>query len=696
MKPRNAAFAFTFVYLALAISHRWTHDDGFINLRVVRNLVAGYGPVYNVGERVEVATSPLWILLLSVAHILGGSLEWTAFVVSLLCASTAMLLSVHLGWPPAGEALSTSRSPGTTEQARVPVGILLFAALPPAWQYASSGLETSLSCLWIVGCALLLQRALFSTPRREALLFVALGLGPLVRPDYSMYSAFFLLARLAALRAQGVGVHALVRMCAAAAALPLVTQFARMGYYGTMAPNTALAKEAFRLNMEQGRCYLDNLLVTYRLYLPLLALATLTVLRLRTLVGQGRAVILITLAPAAAALVHVGYLVAMGGDYMHARLLLPDVLALATPILWAPRSLLEERATLQRVGLVTIACWALLCAFRLRVAEENTCGIGDEYGWYRKYAGHSHPVTVADYARHAFLTSRRKDSTPRTLIGEKESFALAPNVDARSEQALLAGAIGMVGYSLPSSVHVIDKHGLADPIAARLEVKERGRPGHEKELSESWMRARFAEPSPNDPSDVLSARAALGCGAAAELLSSIEGALSFGTFLRNIARAPAHHRLRLPVDPFVAEAHLCEVPVKRDVYGGSGGGEFSWLCAKGHRARGLQVSLNTKENAVSGIALLCDGAPAGKLFGEASGPVEDIRCPEASALVGVKGSANNWLRSIGLVCSDSATVRSLGEPQGQAFETRCTDVERFGIAGRGGSLIDAAGVACGR
>jgi arabinofuranosyltransferase len=40
-------------------------DDALINIRVVRQLLAGNGPVFNIGERVEVGTSPLWIYLVS-------------------------------------------------------------------------------------------------------------------------------------------------------------------------------------------------------------------------------------------------------------------------------------------------------------------------------------------------------------------------------------------------------------------------------------------------------------------------------------------------------------------------------------------------------------------------------------------------------------------------------------------------------
>ena len=36
-----------------AWQRRWIADDGLIVLRTVRNLLAGNGPVFNVGERVE-------------------------------------------------------------------------------------------------------------------------------------------------------------------------------------------------------------------------------------------------------------------------------------------------------------------------------------------------------------------------------------------------------------------------------------------------------------------------------------------------------------------------------------------------------------------------------------------------------------------------------------------------------------------
>mgnify|MGYP003456791854 CR=1 FL=1 len=58
-----------------AWQRRWIADDGLIVLRTVRNLLAGNGPVFNAGERVESNTSTLWTYLVYLGGIVGGPLR---------------------------------------------------------------------------------------------------------------------------------------------------------------------------------------------------------------------------------------------------------------------------------------------------------------------------------------------------------------------------------------------------------------------------------------------------------------------------------------------------------------------------------------------------------------------------------------------------------------------------------------------
>src|SRR5213075_2344091 len=53
-------------------SHRWMNEDAYINLRVLDQVFAGHGPVFNAGERIEAATSPLWLGVLVMGRFLFG------------------------------------------------------------------------------------------------------------------------------------------------------------------------------------------------------------------------------------------------------------------------------------------------------------------------------------------------------------------------------------------------------------------------------------------------------------------------------------------------------------------------------------------------------------------------------------------------------------------------------------------------
>jgi arabinofuranosyltransferase len=43
----------------------WLCDDAYITFRTVDNFIHGYGLTWNVAERVQAYTHPLWMLLLS-------------------------------------------------------------------------------------------------------------------------------------------------------------------------------------------------------------------------------------------------------------------------------------------------------------------------------------------------------------------------------------------------------------------------------------------------------------------------------------------------------------------------------------------------------------------------------------------------------------------------------------------------------
>ena len=51
--------------LWVILQNAWVSDDAYITFRVIENFIAGYGPNFNIGERVQVYTHPLWMVLLA-------------------------------------------------------------------------------------------------------------------------------------------------------------------------------------------------------------------------------------------------------------------------------------------------------------------------------------------------------------------------------------------------------------------------------------------------------------------------------------------------------------------------------------------------------------------------------------------------------------------------------------------------------
>src|SRR3954454_5768643 len=178
--------------LTVAWLNRWVADDGFINLRVVANMHDGFGPVFNVGERVEVFTSPLWVALLWLfSSVLPGiALEWIAVVAGALAAALGFLAAARGAW---------FLWSGTGRRGlAVPLGLLLVVAVRPVWDFATSGLETGLTFGWLGVCFWALAALHFAQLKRCARTStaVSIGLGPLVRPDLPICRAVFLVLLL--------------------------------------------------------------------------------------------------------------------------------------------------------------------------------------------------------------------------------------------------------------------------------------------------------------------------------------------------------------------------------------------------------------------------------------------------------------------------------------------------------------------
>jgi hypothetical protein len=189
-------------------------DDAYITFRAAVNLAHGDGPVFNVGERVESATSPLWVALLAVAERLG---------IGPVAASTPLLLAFAAG-AAALAAVCALELGGPL--AAVIAGVAL-AALPSWSAWVCTGMEVPLAGFFITAATLAALR------ERAGLAGMLLAAAALSRPEAIALLPAFLVA---------LPRDRWPRFLALALAPVLLLTFARRAWFGQWVPNTYVAK----------------------------------------------------------------------------------------------------------------------------------------------------------------------------------------------------------------------------------------------------------------------------------------------------------------------------------------------------------------------------------------------------------------------------------------------------------------------
>lgn len=502
---------------------RWIADDGLIVLRTVRNLLAGNGPVFNAGERVEANTSTAWTYIVwFFSWVTQARLEYVvlglALVLSVLAVTFAMLGAGRL-WG------------GTSSALLLPAGALVYIALPPARDYATSGLENCLVICWIgLLWWLLVCWSRAARPRVPALLglvFLA-GMAPLVRPEMTVVGGLALLMVWVAPMPESRLRPAILRLVIVAVAglVPLVYQVFRMGYYGLPYPNTAVAKDAGGAKWGQGLTYLWDLVGPYFLWVPLLVLLAAGVVaaradrssvvlaaddgrtrlrRVRERLRSPGAVVALVLF---AGVLLTVYALRVGGDFMHGRMLLPQLFLLLLPVMVFPvrvSALSRARGLGTMVGVPTLALtavvvWALLAMGTTAITtgtKISRSGIVDERVYYVLNTGHDHPIRAEDYldyARIRPMVEAIEQHPDGGLLLNSPSFMFwyvapppLPIPEGGAGHTVYFLNLGMTSMNVPLDVRVLDPMGLAYPLAAHTDRLTDGRIGHDKSLYSDWV-----------------------------------------------------------------------------------------------------------------------------------------------------------------------------------------------------------------
>lgn len=415
--------------LGAIVTSAWLGDDALITFRTVENWVNGHGLRWNVDERVQTFTHPLWLFLVAAVRAAGGDLFYAVIALSVTLSALAAAILVA----------TTNRGPLTAAAL-----LLLLASSRAFVDYSTSGLESPLTHLLLAGLAFCWLRT--EDPHRRCLRCALLvGLLLTNRMDLLWISLPVLLTAAIAIGPRA----ALPRLALGLSPFGLWLLFATF-YYGTPFPSTAYAK-AFATGlapgdlMQQGLRYCADLCQRDPTT-ALVVLAAVPALALRSLTGAR--------ALALGAILQTLYVIRVGGDFMAGRFFTPPFVFALVALVHASSRWQPNRARLAAAIAVAAAFLACLPPWLSRGAltrqpspPELPYGIGDERSYYYPYYGLLSP-TVTPPVPGVFSDAQRQLGTTRMRVD-------------------IANIAGIRGLQSGDLVHVIDEY-LCDPLLVRL------------------------------------------------------------------------------------------------------------------------------------------------------------------------------------------------------------------------------------
>ena len=414
-------------WIVVVMYTAWVSDDAFITLRTIDNLLNGHGLRWNVDERVQSYTHPLWMALEAITIALTKRPFLSAALLGIITSTVVAI--AFWRWIALSHRLAA-------------VGLLTFLVSRAFVDYATSGLENPLTHLLLVSfCAVWWRHA--DTPRRTGLL--------------SLICAFILLTRVdAALLVLPALVMTSLRepfrrrlVAAMLGLLPfLAWEMFSVIYYGVPFPNTAYAKLGAGVPrdelMLQGAHYFLRALQWDPITLAVMVLALAAVFQ-RSMWRY---------APLSAGmLLYCGYVWAIGGDFMAGRFFTAPFLCGVLVLSRWPA--IDRRATDLAAPFVVALLWMARSMFN----EPDLIDAWDLADERRYYA-----EGTALRTQSRWPLERRREVTE--------------GVERRNQKVFVWGTVGMTGLYAGPGPYIVDRFALSDPLLARLPAFRDWRPGH--------------------------------------------------------------------------------------------------------------------------------------------------------------------------------------------------------------------------
>lgn len=449
MRSQEAPGLSPWVYLSLLtlacfifLKTAWIGDDAAISLRYVLNAIHGFGLRFNVDERVQAFTHPLWVFLLIGLRFIIPNVFYVTFFLSISLSLLNLFLLLHY--------FSKNR----WQQF---LAVLVLLCSKSYLDFSVSGLENPLSSfLFLLGLHFVSQRENLLHKYTVFLGLFFLFALYLSRPDHLLMVLPLIALVLYRLKATGHSTWIIVLLCSSPFWL---WTFFSLFYYGFPFPNTAYAKLATGIpyleKWQQGWHYFE-----YSFYLDPLLFTVLTLGGLYGFRGNAEQKCL-----SLGLFLYLFYILSIGGDFMAGRFFtLPLLAALLILMQTTLRKAEKKRLVFLLIGTSLLHPSHFTTLFYkqgqspYRVEDSRFYhGVVDERAYY--------------FQEHGLW--------PQLPHGIAEPPWPSYSKDLKYPQFFLVnGTLGYFGLKTGPATHVIDLFGLSDPLLARLPLRKNLRIGH--------------------------------------------------------------------------------------------------------------------------------------------------------------------------------------------------------------------------
>jgi arabinofuranosyltransferase len=436
--------------LAVILPNAWIADDAYISLRVAKNILLGYGPVWNIDDRVQVFTHPLWMAVLIFAQwLFPGNAAQAVIVLGIIFTLIALILflrDIQVRWV-------------------MVLSVVLLLSSMPFVDYATSGLENPLLYILVI-----LFAHEYLGKKRTFQLALFAGLAIFTRADAA---ALFIPAFIPLLMQHWRRREFWLDLLKGFSPL-IVWELFSLFYFGYLLPNTDYAKLHTYIHPQVSGShaynYFANSLDWDKVTLPIIVAALIVA----DLNRRNRAHLYLTLGIAL-------YLFAIykaGGDYMSGRFFaVPFFLATYLVARW-----LQEPAPSPRF-LKPAAAVALLLLAVITPLSPVTQPLTN----LSNYVYGIVPNTPRDGIElldtyHGLVSDEGEYYCPYMCLYNLANLPL--NIYYKESQRIkhipqvVEGSIGLAGYYADPKVHIVDEYALADPLLSHLPSNDAARQGH--------------------------------------------------------------------------------------------------------------------------------------------------------------------------------------------------------------------------